>query len=129
MGVEKVVLKEGDKVHYPQKGDTVEMHYTGTLPAGTQFADHCSTEIKKFDSSVDRGEPFVTKIGVGKVIKGWDEGVPTMSLGEKARLTITGDYAYGDRGFPNLIPPRATLVFDVELLAINNKKAECKPNA
>ncbi|KAH8146636.1 uncharacterized protein LAJ45_09319 [Morchella importuna] len=105
MAVEKKIIKDGDGVNKPKKGDTVTMHYTGTLPIGTKLADGTTCEEpKKFDSSVDRGEPFVTKIGVGKVIRGWDEGVPTMSLGEKAKLTITGDYAYGERGFPNLIP-------------------------
>ncbi|RPB09046.1 hypothetical protein P167DRAFT_538831 [Morchella conica CCBAS932] len=128
MAVEKKIIKDGDGVNKPKKGDTVTMHYTGTLPIGTKLADGTTCEEpKKFDSSVDRGEPFVTKIGVGKVIRGWDEGVPTMSLGEKAKLTITGDYAYGERGFPNLIPPNATLVFDVELLAINDKKCDDKP--
>ncbi|KAK6346230.1 FK506 binding protein proline rotamase rapamycin-binding protein [Orbilia blumenaviensis] len=108
MGVTKELISPGDGIHYPQKGDKVTMHYTGTLTNG-----------KKFDSSVDRGEPFVTKIGVGQVIKGWDEGVPQMSLREKAKLTITGDYAYGERGYPGLIPPNATLIFEVELLKIN----------
>lgn len=84
------------------------MHYVGTLESG-----------KKFDSSRDRGRPFQTKIGVGQVIRGWDEGVPQLSLGEKGLLTITGDYAYGERGFPGLIPPNATLIFEVELLKIN----------
>jgi len=112
MGVEKEIISAGNGSDYPKAGDTVTIHYTGTLTNG-----------KKFDSSVDRGQPFVTQIGVGRVIKGWDEGVPTMSLGEQAKLTISGDYAYGDRGFPNLIPPHATLVFDIELLGINNKKA------
>ncbi|KAJ3195368.1 hypothetical protein HK101_000410 [Irineochytrium annulatum] len=73
----------------------------------------------KFDSSVDRGKPFVTQIGVGRVIQGWDEGVPQMSLGEKAKLLITYDYAYGEGGHPPVIPPRADLTFDVELLKIN----------
>lgn len=84
------------------------MHYDGTLESG-----------KKFDSSRDRGTPFQCTIGRGQVIRGWDEGVPTMSLGEKAKLTITGDYAYGPRGYPGLIPPNATLIFEVELLKIN----------
>jgi FK506-binding protein 1 len=75
------------------------MHYVGTLESG-----------KKFDSSRDRGRPFVTKIGVGQVIRGWDEGVPQLSLGEKAVLTITGDYAYGPSGIPGMIPPNATLI-------------------
>lgn len=86
------------------------MHYTGKLDSG-----------KKFDSSYDRGRPFETVIGVGKVIRGWDEGVPQLSLGEKAVLTITGDYGYGQHGYPGLIPPNATLVFEVELLGINEK--------
>ncbi|KAK6506128.1 FK506-binding protein 1A [Arthrobotrys conoides] len=111
MGVTKELISPGNGTDYPSKGDTVSMHYTGTLTNG-----------KKFDSSVDRGEEFRTKIGTGQVIKGWDEGVPQMSLGEKAKLTITGDYAYGERGYPGLIPPNATLIFEVQLLAINNKR-------
>ncbi|KAK1839043.1 peptidyl-prolyl cis-trans isomerase, partial [Colletotrichum chrysophilum] len=67
-----------------------------------------------FDSSVGRGD-FITRIGVGQVIKGWDEGVTTMKVGEKATLDITSDYAYGERGFTGHIPPRADLIFDVEL--------------
>jgi len=89
------------------------MHYTGTLLDG-----------KKFDSSVDRGKPFVTKIGVGQVIKGWDEGVPQLSLGQKAVLTCTPDYAYGARGYPPVIPANSTLKFEVQLLAINNMSAK-----
>ncbi|KAF3920009.1 hypothetical protein ABW21_db0201997 [Orbilia brochopaga] len=107
MGVEKEILKQGDGQTYPKKGDKVSIDYTGTLQNG-----------KKFDSSIDRGTPFSTIIGVGKVIKGWDEAVPTMSVGEKARLTISADYAYGDKGFPNLIPPGSTLIFEMELLKI-----------
>ncbi|KAI8607769.1 hypothetical protein BC830DRAFT_84955, partial [Chytriomyces sp. MP71] len=80
----------------------------GTLTNGT-----------KFDSSRDRGKPFETKIGVQQVIKGWDEGVPQMTLGEKARLIITYDYAYGERGYPPIIPPKSDLIFEVELLKIN----------
>jgi len=116
MGVTKDVIKSGNGTDYPTKGDEVTIHYNGTLTNG-----------KKFDSSIDRNQPFVTKIGVGKVIRGWDEGVPTMSLGEKSKLTITGDFAYGDRGFPNLIPPNSTLVFEVELLGINGKKVPYNP--
>ncbi|KDQ08040.1 hypothetical protein BOTBODRAFT_38255 [Botryobasidium botryosum FD-172 SS1] len=92
--------------------DTVKIHYVGTLLDGTQF-----------DSSRKRGEPFSTKIGVKQVIKGWDEGVPQLSLGEKAKLTITPDYGYGAAGAGRVIPPNATLIFEVELLAINNKQA------
>lgn len=84
MGVTVETLKKGNGKSYPKPEDQVTMHYTGTLEDGT-----------KFDSSVDRGEPFQFTVGVGQVIKGWDEGVPQMSLGEKAKLTITGDYAYG----------------------------------
>ncbi|KAI5983484.1 hypothetical protein EDD15DRAFT_2315698 [Pisolithus albus] len=73
----------------------------------------------KFDSSRDRGVPFETEIGVGKVIKGWDEGVLQLSLGEKANLIATPDYAYGARGFPPVIPANSTLKFEVELLKIN----------
>ncbi|EGF84440.1 hypothetical protein BATDEDRAFT_22495 [Batrachochytrium dendrobatidis JAM81] len=108
MGVTKEVIKTGDGVHFPKVGDTVTMHYTGTF-----------TDGKKFDSSVDRGQPFVTKIGVGQVIKGWDEGVPQMSVGEKAKLIITYDYAYGERGHPGGIPPKSDLIFEVELIKIN----------
>ncbi|KAK9468504.1 hypothetical protein V1512DRAFT_259660 [Lipomyces arxii] len=108
MGVTVDRISPGDGKTFPKVGDFVSMHYVGTLENG-----------KKFDSSRDRGKAFQTKIGVGQVIKGWDEGVPQLSLGEKARLTITGDYAYGPRGFPGLIPPNATLIFEVELLKIN----------
>ncbi|KAI8801911.1 macrolide-binding protein FKBP12 [Cladochytrium replicatum] len=109
MGVTKEVISAGDGVNFPKKGDTVTMHYTGTFESNGA----------KFDSSRDRGKPFVTKIGVGQVIKGWDEGVPTMSLGERAKLHITYDYAYGENGYPPIIPPRSGLVFDVELIKIN----------
>eukprot|EP00914_Ancora_sagittata_P003506 GHVO01007367.1.p1 GENE.GHVO01007367.1~~GHVO01007367.1.p1 ORF type:complete len:109 (-),score=13.02 GHVO01007367.1:318-644(-) len=108
MGVTIETISPGDGKTFPKKGDKVEIHYVGTL-----------LNKKKFDSSKDRGTPFVTEIGVGKVIKGWDEGVPQLSLGEKAILTATPDYAYGARGFPPAIPPNATLLFEVELLKIN----------
>jgi len=123
MGVEKVIISPGNGVDFPRKGDRVAMEYTGWLY-------HPSTVDNKgnqFDSSVSRGD-LVTDIGVGKVIKGWDEGIlgsansTTMSLGEKATLTITPDYGYGASGFPGHIPPQATLVFDVELKAINGKR-------
>eukprot|EP00419_Tripos_fusus_P064855 CAMPEP_0172931408 /NCGR_PEP_ID=MMETSP1075-20121228/219482_1 /TAXON_ID=2916 /ORGANISM="Ceratium fusus, Strain PA161109" /LENGTH=247 /DNA_ID=CAMNT_0013792731 /DNA_START=81 /DNA_END=825 /DNA_ORIENTATION=- len=107
-GVEKEILKPGDGVTKPVAGNTVTMHYTGTLTNGT-----------KFDSSVDRGKPFQCKIGVGQVIKGWDVGVLEMTLGEKAILKITSDFAYGASGAGGVIPPNADLNFEVELLAIN----------
>ncbi|KAJ2516118.1 Fork head 1 [Coemansia sp. RSA 2049] len=108
MGVVKEITKKGDETNYPKAGDTITMHYTGKLEDG-----------KKFDSSYDRQKPFVCKIGVGQLIRGWDEGVPKMSLGEQATLTISSDYGYGANGVPGLIPPKSTLVFDVELLKIN----------
>ncbi|KAL1712470.1 hypothetical protein EV715DRAFT_267887 [Schizophyllum commune] len=108
MGVTVEVIKHGDGKTFPQKGQTVSIHYVGTLQDGT-----------KFDSSRDRGTPFETAIGVGRVIKGWDEGVPQLSVGTTARLICTPDYAYGSRGFPPVIPPNATLTFEVELLCLN----------
>jgi FKBP-type peptidyl-prolyl cis-trans isomerase FkpA len=89
----------------PKLGQTVTVHYTGTLENGT-----------KFDSSVDRGRPFVFPIGEGRVIKGWDEGVITMKIGGKRKLIIPPDLAYGPEGRPPVIPPSATLIFEVELL-------------
>lgn len=109
MGVEVKSLAPGDGHSFPKVGDTVTMHYVGTL----------QSTGAKFDSSRDRGKPFTCKIGVGQVIRGWDEGVPKLSVGEKARLTITPDYGYGARGFPPVIPPNSTLIFEVELLKIN----------
>lgn len=89
-----------------KSGDTVKIHYTGTLQDGT-----------KFDSSYDRGEPFETQIGVGQVIKGWDEGVVGMKVGGKRKLIIPPSMGYGDRDMGS-IPPNSTLLFDVELVEI-----------
>merc|ERR1712002_581921 len=107
MGVTVETLEAGDGKTFAQKGQTVVVHYTGTLTNG-----------KKFDSSLDRNKPFETEIGVGRVIKGWDEGFTKISLGETAKLTITPDYGYGASGAGNVIPPNATLIFEVKLLAI-----------
>ncbi|GAB5359673.1 hypothetical protein AAMO2058_000563200 [Amorphochlora amoebiformis] len=109
LGVTKTILTEGDGKTFPEAGDRLTMHYTGSLKA-------CGTE---FDSSVKRGTPFTFSIGRGQVIRGWDEGVMEMSLGEKAKLDMTPDYGYGERGAGGVIPPNAELIFEVELLKIN----------
>lgn len=108
-------ISPGDGQNYPRKGDTVTMHYTGTL----------AKDGKEFDSSRKPGRgAFQTKIGVGQVIQGWDEGVPQLSLGERAKLIIPANEGYGARGAGGVIPPNADLIFDVELLAINGKKGK-----
>ncbi|XP_045762176.1 peptidyl-prolyl cis-trans isomerase FKBP1A-like [Maniola jurtina] len=107
MGVDVETLSPGNGFTYPKPGQTVVVHYTGTLQNG-----------KKFDSSRDRGQPFKFTLGKGDVIKGWDQGLGKMSVGERARLTCSPDFAYGSRGHPGVIPPNATLIFDVELLRV-----------
>jgi peptidylprolyl isomerase len=95
----------------PATGQTCVMHYTGWLYENGQKG-------RKFDSSVDRGEPFEFPIGTGRVIKGWDEGVASMKVGGKRTLIIPPELGYGARGAGGVIPPNATLIFDVELLGI-----------
>ncbi len=103
--IEKLTAGSGTS---PKKGDLVTVHYTGWLTTG-----------EKFDSSVDRDEPFQFVLGVHQVIAGWDQGVAQMCIGDKVRLTIPPELGYGPGGYPGAIPPDATLIFEVELLSIS----------
>jgi len=102
--IEELVVGSGAEA---KSGQSVSVHYTGWLTSG-----------KKFDSSKDRGDPFVFPLGKGHVIKGWDEGVQGMKVGGKRKLTIPSALGYGARGAAGVIPPNATLVFEVELLSV-----------
>ncbi len=104
--VKEIVMKGTGES--PVKGNTVTCHYTGVLTNG-----------EKFDSSRDRGKPFQFKIGIGQVITAWDLGIASMKIGERAVLTSSSEYAYGEDGAPPVIPPNSTLVFDVELIKIS----------
>merc|ERR1719373_854514 len=96
----------------PKEGDQIVVHYIGTL-----------TDGKKFDSSRDRGAPFTFTVGKGAVIKCWDEGFLKMSVGEVAKLTCSPDYAYGEEGYPGVIPPNAVVIFDAQLIHIKKGSA------
>lgn len=102
--VEDLTVGTGDEA---VSGKKVQVHYTGTLDDGS-----------KFDSSLDRGQPFEFVLGVGQVIQGWDQGVVGMKVGGQRRLTVPPEMGYGERGFPGVIPPNATLHFDVQLLGV-----------
>lgn len=105
-GLKYETVKEGTGAE-AKAGQEVSVHYTGTL-----------TDGKKFDSSRDRGQPFRFALGAGQVIKGWDEGVAGMKIGERRKLTVPPELAYGDRAVGGVIPANSTLVFDVELLGV-----------
>lgn len=109
-GVVKKILREGTGNESPGTGDKVSVHYVGTLWGGDKHG-------QKFDSSRDRGEHFEFELGLGKVIKGWDQGVSTMKKGELADFYITADYAYGKAGSGANIPPNSTLKFEIELFS------------
>jgi peptidylprolyl isomerase len=105
-GLKYIIVEQGSG-EAPQAGELVQVHYTGTLEDGT-----------KFDSSLDRGEPFQFPLGMGRVIPGWDEGLALLNVGGKAKLIIPPELAYGEQGAGGVIPPNATLIFDVELVGI-----------
>ena len=105
-GLRLEVLDAGTTGSYPKKGASVSVHYEGFLADGT-----------KFDSTRKRGAPFTFTIGAREVIPGLDEGISRMSIGSRAKLTIPPEHAYGDKGFPGLVPPNSTLIFDIVLLS------------
>ncbi|KAL1420486.1 hypothetical protein MTO96_024304 [Rhipicephalus appendiculatus] len=113
MGVEVQTISPGDGQTFPKTGQTVVVHLHSSIDSPGTLADG-----SKFDSSRDRGKPFKFRIGKGEVIRGWDEGVAQMSVGQRAKLICSPDYAYGAMGHPGIIPPNAVLTFDVELLRL-----------
>ncbi|KAL2269106.1 hypothetical protein VTJ83DRAFT_3952 [Remersonia thermophila] len=107
-GLQIEVLREGTGSRETQRGDSINVHYTGTFLDGT-----------KFDSSLDRGNPLKFQVGAGQVIKGWDEGLLGMKIGEKRKLIIQPHLGYGSRGAGGVIPPNCVLFFETELVSIN----------
>lgn len=101
-------LKPGDAIHFPKKGDSCLLHYTGFLENGAVF-----------DSSYNRDRPICIVIGLDQVIPGWDDVIVRMSRGQKARVEIPPDMAYGERGYPPIIPPLATLTYELELISFS----------
>ncbi len=108
MELEVKILENGSGEKESKNGDLLTVHYTGTLKDGT-----------KFDSSLDRKQPFSFKVGEGQVIEGWDQGLLRMKIGEKRKLTIPSELGYGQSGAGDVIPPGAVLIFEVELISIN----------
>ncbi|KAM6954109.1 peptidyl-prolyl cis-trans isomerase FKBP3 [Aplochiton taeniatus] len=114
----KAVLKKGDKTNFPKKGESVSCWYTGSLEDGTVFDTNIPTTARKKKQT----KPLSFKVGMGRVIKGWDEGILTMSKGETARLEIEPEWAYGKKGLPDAtpkIPPNAKLIFEIELVSVD----------
>ncbi len=111
-GLKYFELKKGAGA-VAKKGDKVQVHYTGWLTTG-----------KKFDSSLDRGDPLSFEVGKGQVIKGWDEGIEGMNVGSKRQLQIPAKLAYGERGAGGVIPPNSDLIFDVELVGTGDAPAK-----
>lgn len=107
MGIEYQVLTEGDGVNFPKRMQTAVVHYVGMLSNGQQF-----------DSTRSRERPFEFKVGAGQVIQAWEEAVPRMSIGQQMRVTATHEFCYGGQGVGDLIPPHATLIFEIELILI-----------
>jgi len=104
-----VITKPGDAVHFPKRMDSCAVHYVGWLSDGTMF-----------DNSYNRGQPIYFVLGAGQVIPGWESVIPTISKGGKVKVTVPPHLAYGDRGFPPIVPPKATLTYEIELLSFTS---------
>eukprot|EP01032_Pedospumella_encystans_P018450 gene18450-21005_t len=104
------ILKPGDAVNYPKQGDSVSVHYTGYLEDGTCF-----------DDSYQRGQPVFFVLGAEQVLRGWELVLPILSRGERARIVLQPEFAYGDKGYPPIIPPKAVLTFEIELLTFSSQ--------